>query len=126
MEFKIKLYGSAELANSIATKISDEGRLEAVQGFGWKPDHSPIAEISLLLTDLDVTPIHVVYEEVRKEAGKLQAFITSSEIAGFIPLKILLNAANYYAKRKRKVLLEENIKVAFAQKKLGLHNFNPQ
>jgi glutamate formiminotransferase len=72
--FNINVLGTKEQAHRIALNIREQGRgqqagqqpgrLKAVQGIGWWLDEARMAQISLNLTDHDVTPMHVAYEEV--------------------------------------------------------------
>jgi glutamate formiminotransferase len=61
-----------------------------VQGIGWWLEEANIAQVSLNITDHDVTPIHVAYEEVCKDAAALSLPVVGSEIVGLVPLKALL------------------------------------
>jgi glutamate formiminotransferase/formiminotetrahydrofolate cyclodeaminase len=82
--------------------------LPAVQGIGWWLEEANIAQISLNLTDYDVTPIHLAYEEVCKDAAALSLAVVGSEIVGLVPLKALLQVCgprsrNLLARLQRKV-----------------------
>lgn len=108
---------------------NEPGRLKAVQGIGWWLDEAQIAQISLNLTDHDVTPIHTAYEEARKDAQQLNVAITGSEIVGLVPLKAILQAADYYVQHEKLMVLEEEQRVRLAIDRLGLsalHPFNPK
>jgi hypothetical protein len=69
---------------------SEPGRLRSVQGIGWWLDEANISQVSLNLTDHEVTPIHLAYEEVCKDASALGVPVVGSEIVGLVPLKALL------------------------------------
>ena len=69
---------------------SEPGRLQAVQAIGWWLEEANIAQVSTNLTDYDVTPIHVAYEEVCKDAATLNLPVVGSEIVGLVPLATLL------------------------------------
>ena len=69
---------------------SEPGRLQAVQAIGWWLEEANIAQVSTNLTDYDVTPIHVAYEEVSKDAAALNLPVVGSEIVGLVPLATLL------------------------------------
>ena len=56
------------------------GRLKACQGIGWWLEEANIAQISVNLTDMDVTPMHVAYEEAKKDAQELKVAVTGSEL----------------------------------------------
>ena len=59
---------------------NEPGRLKACQGIGWWLEEANIAQISLNLTDMDVTPMHVAYEEAKKDAEELKVAVTGSEL----------------------------------------------
>ena len=69
---------------------SEPGRLQAVQAIGWWLEEANIAQVSTNLNDHDVTPIHVAYEEVCKDAAALNLPVVGSEIVGLVPLATLL------------------------------------
>jgi glutamate formiminotransferase/formiminotetrahydrofolate cyclodeaminase len=57
---------------------------------GWWLEEANMAQVSLNLTDHDVTPIHLAYEEVCKDAAALSLPVVGSEIVGLVPLRALL------------------------------------
>jgi hypothetical protein len=61
-----------------------------VQGIGWWLEEASVAQVSMNLTDHEVTPIHSAYEEVCKDAAALGLPVVGSEIVGLVPLKALL------------------------------------
>jgi glutamate formiminotransferase len=75
---------------------------------GWWLEEANMAQVSLNLTDHDVTPIHLAYEEVCKDAAALRLPVVGSEIVGLVPLKALLQVcgprnllATFPSKRSR-------------------------
>lgn len=67
------------------------GCLKAVKGLGWYLDERNIAQVSLNLTDYEITPLHVAFEECRKNAEGRKMPVIGSEIVGVVPLKVFLN-----------------------------------
>jgi len=134
--YNINVVGTKEQAHRIALNLREQGRgakepgrLRNVQGIGWWLQEANLAQISLNLTDHDVTPIHVAYEEARRDAEDLNVAITGSEIVGLIPLRALLQAADYYMEKEKLMILHEDQKVHLAINRLGLssiHPFNPK
>ena len=59
---------------------NEPGRLKAVQGIGWWLEERNIAQVSVNITDMDVTPMHTAYEEVKSDADKLNIAVTGSEL----------------------------------------------
>lgn len=134
--YNVNVLGTKEQAHRIALNLreqgrspSEPGRLKAVQGIGWWLDEARMAQISLNLTDHDVTPIHVAYEEACKDARELNVGIVGSEIVGLVPLRAILQAADYYVEKESLMILEEEMKVRLAIDRLGLsalHHFDPK
>jgi glutamate formiminotransferase/formiminotetrahydrofolate cyclodeaminase len=84
-----------------------------------------IAQVSINLTNFNVTPPHVAFEEVKKEAASLGVEVTGSEIVGLTPLDALLMAGRFYAPHTT----GEKGLLAVAEEKLGLsqlEKFDPQ
>ncbi|PNF13981.1 Formimidoyltransferase-cyclodeaminase [Cryptotermes secundus] len=130
--YNVNLIATKEQAHRIALNIrergrgkSEPGRLPAVQGMGWWLEEANMAQVSLNLTDHDVTPIHLAYEEVCKDAAALSLPVVGSEIVGLVPLRALLQVAEFYIKRDGLLVLEEGQKVRLAISKLGLSSLKP-
>jgi glutamate formiminotransferase/formiminotetrahydrofolate cyclodeaminase len=98
------------------------GRLKTVQGMGVSLEKYNITQVSMNLKNYLVTPLHVAFEEVKKEAGKLGVQVNGSEIVGLIPLEAILMAGKYYSNNK---LSDEKDLVNLAIEKLGLDTLNP-
>ncbi len=84
-----------------------------------------MAQVTVNLTDYRVTPIHVLFEEVKKEAELLHLPVTGSEIVGIVPLESLLMAADYYIARENLFVFEEDQKIRLATERLGLNSISP-
>lgn len=97
------------------------GRLKEVKGMGVSLEKYNITQVSLNLTNYEITPIHIAFEEVKKEAAKMGVTVNGSEIVGLVPLEALLQAGNYYANGQS---LAENELVDLAIDKLGLSTLN--
>jgi len=72
------------------------GSLKAVKGMGFLLEAKNIAQISMNLVDFEVTPMHIAYEECKKEAMKLGRRVTGSEVVGVVPKKAMLMAGKHY------------------------------
>ncbi len=102
------------------------GRFREVKAVGWYVEDYGTAQISINFTNYKVTPVHVVFDEARRLAGKLGLRITGSELVGLIPKEALLMAGRYYLERQNKcpgVPEEELIRVAV--RSLGLSDVVP-
>ncbi|XP_076360982.1 formimidoyltransferase-cyclodeaminase-like isoform X3 [Tachypleus tridentatus] len=134
--YNINVLGTKEQAHRIALNIREQGRgadqpgcLRNCHGIGWWLDEASLAQVSLNLTDHDITPIHTVYEEVCKHAQDLRIPVTGSQIVGLVPLRAMLQTAEYYIKKENLFLLEEDQKIHLAVNRLGLNSlghFNPK
>lgn len=106
------------------------GSLKSVKAIGWYIEEYGIAQISMNLTNIEVTPVHVAFDEVCKKANERGIRVTGSELVGLIPLKAMLEAGKYFLrKQKRSVGVSESELVKIAIKSMGLDElgpFNPQ
>ena len=66
--------------------------MQGVKSVGWYIEEYGLAQISVNFTNYKVTPVHVVFDEARRLAGKLGVRVTGSELVGLIPKKALLMA----------------------------------
>lgn len=102
------------------------GSLKAVKGIGWYIEEYGIAQLSLNLTNISVTPVHIAFDEASERARERGIRITGSEIVGLVPLKCLTDAADYFLKKQNRSLgISEAEKVKIAVKSLGLDDLAP-
>lgn len=102
------------------------GKLKAVKGIGWFIEEYGIAQLSLNLTDISVTPVHVAFDEACKSAAERGIRVTGSELVGLIPKQALLDAADFYlARQERSLGISEREKIKLAVKSLGLDDLGP-
>lgn len=97
------------------------GRLKEFKGMGVSLEKYNCTQVSINLTNYNVTPMHVAFEEVKKEAARLGVEVNGSEIVGLVPLEAMLQAGRFYTKGKEtneKRLVEEAIN------NLGLSTLN--
>ena len=106
------------------------GSLKATKGIGWYIKEYGIAQISLNLTNINITPIHIAFDEACKRAEDRGLRVTGSELVGLVPLKAMLDAGRYFLqKQKISSGVSEKELVKIAIKSLGLnelHPFNPK
>jgi glutamate formiminotransferase/formiminotetrahydrofolate cyclodeaminase len=106
--------------------IMQEGKLKACKAVGWFIDEYNIAQVSMNLTNFDITPVHKAFETVREEARERGARVTGSELVGLIPLKAMLEAGRYYlAKQGRTAGIPEKEIIHIAIKSMGLDDLTP-
>ena len=102
------------------------GKLKAVKGIGWFIEEYGIAQISYNLTNINITSMHVAFDETDKAATARGLRVTGSELIGLIPLQAMLDAADYYlVKQQRSLGCSEAEKIKIAIKSLGLDELKP-
>ena len=107
-------------------QVSIPGKLKSVKGIGWFIEEYGIAQLSLNLTDIDVTPMHIAFDEACKSAEERGIRVTGSELVGLVPKKALLDAADFFLKRQERSLgISEREKIKIAVKSLGLDDLAP-
>lgn len=114
--------GQGNIVKEDGKTIKIPGRLKNFKGMGVSLEKYNITQVSINLTNYEVTPLHVAFEEVKKEAKRLGVEVAGSEIVGLVPLEALLMAGRYYSDNKN---LNENELVDLAVEKLGLSSLNP-
>jgi glutamate formiminotransferase/formiminotetrahydrofolate cyclodeaminase len=130
--YNVNILGTSNQAHRIALNLREAGRggdapgrLKAVKGMGWFVDEYNLAQVTVNLTDYRITPMHVLFEEVKKEAAALNVGVAGSEIVGLIPLEAILMAACYYMQKENLFILDEDQKVRLAVERLGLSSVAP-
>lgn len=110
--------------------VNIPGSLKAVKAIGWFIKEYGIAQVSMNLTNLSVTPVHIAFDEVCKKADARGIRVTGSELVGLIPLKAMLDAGKYFLqKQQRSIGVSEKELVKIAVRSLGLSElstFNPE
>jgi glutamate formiminotransferase / formiminotetrahydrofolate cyclodeaminase len=102
------------------------GTLKAVKGIGWYIEEYGIAQVSVNLTNISITPVHVAFDEACKKAAERGVRVTGSELVGLIPLKAMLDAGRYFLrKQQRSTGVSDRELVKIAIKSLGLNDLYP-
>jgi glutamate formiminotransferase/formiminotetrahydrofolate cyclodeaminase len=102
------------------------GSLKAVKGIGWFIEEYGIAQVSLNLTDLDVTSLHVAFEEVCRCAEARGVRVTGSELVGVVPLRSMLDAGRHFLRKQRRSTgIPDHEIVRIAVRSLGLDELRP-
>ena len=106
--------------------LREAGACKFVKGIGWYIEEYGIAQISMNLTNINVTPLHVVFEECCKSAEKRGLRVTGSELVGLVPLKVMLDTGRYFLKKQRRSIgVSEKELIKIAIKSLGLDELTP-
>ncbi len=107
-------------------EITKPGTLKQVKAIGWYIEEYGIAQISMNLTNINVTPLHIAFDEVCKSAERRGMRVTGSELVGMIPLKAILDAGKYFLrKQQRSAGVSEKELVRMAVLSLGLDELAP-
>ncbi|HOZ87100.1 MAG TPA: glutamate formimidoyltransferase [Bacteroidia bacterium] len=102
------------------------GSLKSVKAIGWYIEEYGVCQISMNLTNINVTPVHVAFDEVCRKANERGLRVTGSELVGLIPLKAMLDAGRYFLqKQKRSVGVSEAELIKIAVKSMGLDELGP-
>jgi len=128
---------STRRANSVAFDVREAGRvlpdgtkvpgtLKFVKAIGWYIEEYGIAQISMNLTNITVTPVHIAFDAVAKSAAERGLRVTGSELVGLIPLKAMLDAGKYFLeKQQRSTGVSEKELIRIAILSMGLDELGP-
>jgi len=104
----------------------EPGLLKSVKAVGWVIPEYGCAQVSINLTDLDVTPLHVAFDTADERARERGLRVTGSEIVGLVPLSVLLEAGRHYLRNMgRPTGVPESALVQTAIRTLGLSEVKP-
>ena len=110
--------------------LREPGMFKSVKGIGWFIKEYNIAQISYNLTDINVSPLHLVFDKTCEQAIKKGIRVTGSELIGLVPKKVLIDAGEYFLKKQKRSLgVPESEIINIAVKSLGLDDlfdFNPK
>jgi len=106
--------------------VSVPGTLKAVKAIGWYIEEYGVCQISMNLTNINITPVHIAFDEVCKSAAERGMRVTGSELVGLIPLKSLLDAGKFFLeKQQRSTGVSEKELIKIAVKSMGLDELAP-
>ncbi len=102
------------------------GTLKATKAIGWYIDEYGIAQVSMNITNIGITPLHVAFDEVTRAAAARGIRVTGTEIVGLVPKRSLIEAGRYFLhKQQRSSGLTEAEIIRFAIKSMGLDELRP-
>lgn len=102
------------------------GTLKGCKAIGWYIDEYGIAQVSMNITDMRTTPLHVAFEEVCRCAQNRGIRVTGTEVVGMMPKSALIDAAKYFLKKQNRSLgISESEMIKIAVKSLGLDDLKP-
>ena len=102
------------------------GTLKGCKAIGWYIDEYGIAQVSMNITDIDATPLHIAFDEVCRAAAARGLRVTGAEIVGLVPKRVLIEAGEYYlAKQQRSLGISEAEIMKIAVKSMSLDDLKP-
>ena len=102
------------------------GTLKGCKAIGWFIDEYGIAQVSMNITDINTTPLHVAFDEVCRAAQARGIRVTGTEIVGLVPKRTLREAGRYFLEKQQRstgISDEEIMKIAV--KSMGLDDLKP-
>ena len=97
------------------------GTLKGTKAIGWFIDEYGIAQVSMNITNMGETPLHVAFDEVNRAAAARGIRVTGTEIVGLVPKKALIDAGKHYlTKQQRSLGIPESEIIKIAIKSMGL------
>ncbi|MBP6825112.1 MAG: glutamate formimidoyltransferase [Saprospiraceae bacterium] len=107
-------------------EVRQPGTLKGVKAIGWYIDEYGVAQISMNITDIRATPLHIAFEECCKSADRRGMRVTGSELVGLVPLHVMLEAGRYFLrKQQRSAGVSESELIKIAVKSMGLDELAP-
>ncbi|MDR1847187.1 MAG: glutamate formimidoyltransferase [Bacteroidales bacterium] len=123
---------STRRANAIAFDVREKGRpgqpgtLKGTKAIGWFIKEYGIAQVSMNITNINLSPLHICFDEVSKKAAERGIRVTGTEVVGLMPKKVLIDAGKYYlAKQQRSLGVDEAELIKIAVKSMGLDDLKP-
>jgi glutamate formiminotransferase/formiminotetrahydrofolate cyclodeaminase len=102
------------------------GACKSVKGIGWYIEEYGVAQVSMNLTDINVSPLHKVFDACCDSANKRGLRVTGSELVGLVPLNVMLDAGKYFLhKQERSTGVSEAEIIKIAVKTMGLDELTP-
>ena len=106
--------------------VMQPGTLKGTKAIGWYIDEYKIAQVSMNITDINATPLHVAFDEVCRCAQNRGVRITGTEIVGLIPKRTLIDAGKYFLeKQQRSTGIPETDIIDIAIRSMGLSDLKP-
>ena len=102
------------------------GTLKSTKGIGWYIEEYGIAQVSMNLTNISVTPLHIAFDEVCRAAEARGVRVTGTEIVGLVPKKALIDAGKHFLRKQhRSVGISESEIIRIAVRSMGLDELKP-
>src|SRR5690606_31721274 len=102
------------------------GACKGVKGIGWFIEEYGVAQVSMNITNINQSPLHIVFEECCKSAQNRGMRVTGYELVGLVPLQVMLDAGKYFLeKQQRSVGVSQDEIIKIAIKSMGLDELGP-
>lgn len=123
---RVKEVDGKKVLDASGQEVREPGLLKSVKAFGWFIEEYGIAQISMNLTNISITPMHVAFDAAVERAHARGLRVTGSELVGLVPLQSMLDAGKYFlAKQRRSCGLSEREIIRIAVKSMGLDELSP-
>ena len=117
---------TGKIVTAAGEPVMIPGTLAGTKAIGWFIEEYGIAQVSMNITNLSQTPLHVAFDEVSEKARNRGIRVTGLEIVGLVPKKAIIDAGKYYlAKQKRSLGITESEIIKIAIKSMGLDDLKP-
>ncbi len=115
-----------KVKNEVGVEVTQPGVCKSVKGIGWYIAEYGVAQVSMNLTNINITPVHVAFDECVKSAYNRGMRVTGSELIGLMPLKAILDAGKYFLlKQNRSTGVSEEELIKIAVKSMSLDELSP-
>ena len=102
------------------------GTLKGTKAIGWYIDEYGIAQVSMNITDIATTPLHIAFDEVARAAEARGVRVTGTEIVGLVPKRTLIEAGKHFLRKQhRSVGVAEEEIIRMAVLSMGLDALKP-
>jgi len=123
---RVKEENGKKVLDESGTEVREPGLLKSVKAIGWYIEEYGIAQISMNLTNISITPLHIAFDTAVERAHIRGMRVTGSELVGLVPLKSMLDAGKYFLlKQQRSVGVDEKELIKIAIKSMGLDELTP-
>jgi len=123
---RVKELNGKKVVDENGQEVREPGLLKSVKAIGWYIEEYGIAQISMNLTNISITPLHIAFDTAVERAHARGMRVTGSELVGLVPLQCLLDAGKYFLeKQRRSTGISEAELIRIAVKSMGLDELAP-
>ena len=123
---RVKEENGKKVLDANGQEVREPGLLKSVKAIGWFIEEYGIAQISMNLTNISITPLHIAFDTAVERAHARGMRVTGSELVGLVPLKSMLDAGKYFLENQRRSTgISEAELIRIAVKSMGLDELTP-